>query len=95
MNITPGHFCRECKFFLYPEPSKIYRDTMTRYCPHSCHRWETGGYALGCMQACASFEPADQGTLVMEPGAVEISRRTSPKPHLALFVARKVNLEPK
>ena len=68
MNVTPGHYCRECKFFLYPEPSLIYKhETMTRYCPHSCHRWKEGGYAVGGMQACASFEQADQGTLVMEP----------------------------
>lgn len=92
MNITPGHYCRECKFFLYPEPSKIYRDTMTRYCPHSCHRWETGGYALGGMQACASFERADQGTLVMAPGAVEISRRTSRKTTPPVSLPREVIL---
>ena len=68
MNVTPGHYCRECKFFLYPEPSLIYKhETMTRYCPHSCHRWKEGGYAVGGMQACASFEQADQGALVMEP----------------------------
>jgi hypothetical protein len=66
MNVTPGHVCRECRFFLYPEPSLIYKhETMTRYCPHSCHRWKEGGYAVGSMQACASFEQADQGSLVM------------------------------
>ena len=90
MNVTPGHYCRECKFFLYPEPSMLFNDTMTRYCPHSCHRWSTGGYAVGGMQACASFEKADHGTLVMAPGAVEISKRKSPKTTPPNLLARKV-----
>lgn len=67
MNVTPGHVCRECKFFLYPEKSHLYKhETFTRYCPYSCHRVDTGGYATGGSQACASFEQADQGTLVMD-----------------------------
>ena len=89
MNVTPGHVCRECKFFLYPEPSVLYRDTMTRYCPHSCHRWETGGYALGGMQACAKFEQADQGTLVMAPGAPRISSSTSAKTNHSMRTPQK------
>ena len=67
MNVTPGHVCRECKFFLYPEKSHLYKhETFTRYCPYSCHRVDTGGYATGGRKACASFEQADQGTLVMD-----------------------------
>ena len=65
LNETPGRVCGECRFFLYPEKSILYKhELVTRCCPHSCHRLEDGGgYATSNMRACASFELKTQLTL--------------------------------
>jgi len=56
--------CKECEFFLYPEPSNFYPDVIiTRYCPHSAHRVATGGWATGGMKACSHFKKAEQLTI--------------------------------
>lgn len=54
------NYCRDCAFFLNPEPSGIYADVIVTYdCPHAPHKW-TGrdGYTTAGSEACSEFELA-------------------------------------
>ena len=56
------HHCRDCAYFINPQPSLIYANvTVTYDCPHSPHHmggdWDKG-YAVSCQKACDSFRQA-------------------------------------
>ena len=64
------HVCGDCRFFLHPEPSRLYDNiSVTRCCPHSPHRLQDGGgYSTAGSRACMAYVHTDQLSIIMEVG---------------------------
>lgn len=61
-------FCRNCRWFLYPEASAGNPDMIVTYnCPYSYHRVGPGkydGYTTGGREACDHYQEAVQMSII-------------------------------
>lgn len=58
--------CRDCKYFINPQPSILYKHESVSYdCPYQCHLISNGKtYTVGGEKVCSHFEQVEQLSIV-------------------------------